>query len=58
MKFLKNLLLSFVFAGVMALGTTSANAACKVQLGDLTGTVLTYTLLLSVLFLKKDMVAK
>ena len=34
MKFLKNLLLSFVFAGVMALGTTSANAACKVQLGD------------------------
>jgi len=24
MKFLKNLLLSFVFAGVMALGTTSA----------------------------------
>ena len=34
MKFLKNLLLSFVFAGVMALGTTSANAACKVHLGD------------------------
>jgi len=34
MKFLKNLLLSFVYAGVMALGTTSANAACKVHLGD------------------------
>ena len=34
MKFLKNLLLSFVFAGFMALGTTSANAACKVHLGD------------------------
>jgi len=34
MKFLKNLILSFVFAGVMALGTTSANAACKVHLGD------------------------
>ena len=35
MKFLKNLLLSFVFAGVMALGTTNANAApCKVHLGD------------------------
>ena len=34
MKFLKKLLLSFVFAGVMALGTTSANAACKVHLGD------------------------
>jgi len=34
MKFLKRLLLSFVFAGVMALGTTSANAACKVHLGD------------------------
>jgi len=34
MKFLKNLLLSFVFAGVMALGSTSANAACKVHLGD------------------------
>jgi len=34
MKFLKNLLLSFVFAGVMALGTTSAKAACKVHLGD------------------------
>ena len=34
MKILKNLMLSFVFAGVMALGTTSANAACKVHLGD------------------------
>ena len=34
MKFLKNLLLSFVFAGVMALGATSANAKCKVHLGD------------------------
>jgi len=34
MKFLRNLLLSFVFAGIMALGTTSANAACKVHLGD------------------------
>ena len=34
MKFLKNLILSFVFAGVMALGATSANAKCKVHLGD------------------------
>jgi len=35
MKFLRNLVLSFVFAGVMALGATSANAApCKVHLGD------------------------
>ena len=34
MKFLKKLLLSFVFVGVMALGTTSANAGCKVHLGD------------------------
>jgi len=34
MKFLKKLILSFVFVGVMALGTTSANAACKVHLGD------------------------
>ena len=34
MKFLKKLILSFVFAGVMALGSTSANAACKVHLGD------------------------
>ena len=34
MKFLKNLILSFVFAGAMSLTTTSANAACKVHLGD------------------------
>ena len=34
MKFLKKLLLPFVFAGFMALSTTSANAACKVHLGD------------------------
>ncbi len=33
MKFLRNLVLSFVFAGAMSL-TTSANAACKVHLGD------------------------
>ena len=33
MKFLKNLILSFVFAGVLSL-TTSANAGCKVHLGD------------------------
>ena len=33
MKFLKNLILSFVFAGAMSM-TTSANAACKVHLGD------------------------
>ena len=33
MKFLRNLILSFVFAGAMSL-TTSANAACKVHLGD------------------------
>jgi len=34
MKFLRKIILSFVFAAVMALGTTSANAACKVHLGD------------------------
>ena len=35
MKFLRNLLLPLAFAGFMALGTTSANAAtCKVHLGD------------------------
>ncbi len=33
MKFLRNLILSFVFAGAMSM-TTSANAACKVHLGD------------------------
>ena len=33
MKFLRNLILPFVFAGAMSL-TTSANAACKVHLGD------------------------
>jgi len=33
MKFLKNLILSFVFAGVMALGTTSANAALQGAFG-------------------------
>ena len=33
MKFLRNLILSFVFAGALSL-TTSANAACKVHLGD------------------------
>ena len=33
MKFLRNLILSFVFVGAMSL-TTSANAACKVHLGD------------------------
>jgi len=33
MKFLRNLVLSFVFVGAMSL-TTSANAACKVHLGD------------------------
>ena len=35
MKFLRNLILSFVFAGAMTLTTTSANAGCgKVHLGD------------------------
>ena len=34
MKFLKKILLSFVFAGCITLGSTSANAACKVHLGD------------------------
>ena len=33
MKFLRNLILPFVFAGALSL-TTSANAACKVHLGD------------------------
>ena len=57
MKFLRNLILSFVFAGAMSL-TTSANAACKVHLGDLTGIVLTFILLLQAILLKKDMAAK
>ena len=34
MKFLKNLLASFVFVIGISLGTTSANAECKVRLGD------------------------
>ena len=34
MKFLKKLGLSVLFASVLALGTTSANAACKARLGD------------------------
>jgi len=34
MKFLKKLGLSMLFASVLALGSTSANAACKVHLGD------------------------
>jgi glycine betaine/proline transport system substrate-binding protein len=34
MRFLKKIILSFVFVGAMALGSTSANAACKVHLGD------------------------
>ena len=34
MKFLKKLFLSLAFIAVTTLGTTSANAACKVHLGD------------------------
>ena len=34
MRFLKKLFLSIAFLAVSALGTTSANAACKVHLGD------------------------
>jgi|TARA_B100001971_G_C18227782_1_gene561753 glycine betaine/proline transport system substrate-binding protein len=34
MKYIRRILLPFVFAAVMALGTTNANAACKVILGD------------------------
>ena len=34
MKFLKKLFLSIAFLAVTTLGTTSANAACKVHLGD------------------------
>ena len=34
MKFLKKLGLSVLFASVLALGTTSANAECKARLGD------------------------
>ena len=34
MNFLKKLFLSIAFLAVSALGTTSANAACKVHLGD------------------------
>ena len=34
MKFLKKLSLSVLFASVLALGTTSANAECKARLGD------------------------
>ena len=59
MKFLKNILLSFVFAGFMALGTTSANAACKVHLGDFDwDSANVHTAIASISFLKKDMVAK
>ena len=34
MKFLKKLCLSVLFASVLTLGTTSANAECKARLGD------------------------
>ena len=34
MKFLKKVFLSIAFIAVTSLGTTSANAACKVHLGD------------------------
>ena len=34
MKFLKKICLSIAFLAVTTLGTTSANAACKVHLGD------------------------
>ena len=34
MKFLKKIGLSVLFASVLALGTTSANAECKARLGD------------------------
>ena len=34
MKFLKKLSLSVLFASILALGTTSANAECKARLGD------------------------
>ena len=34
MKFLKKIFLSIAFIAVTTLGTTSANAACKVHLGD------------------------
>ena len=34
MKFLKKLGLSVLFASVLALGTSSANAECKARLGD------------------------
>ena len=34
MKFLKKLFLSIAFIAVTTLGTTSANAGCKVHLGD------------------------
>jgi glycine betaine/proline transport system substrate-binding protein len=34
MKFLKKISLSVLFASVLALGTTSANAECKARLGD------------------------
>ena len=34
MKFLKNLLVSTIFASLFALVATSANAKCKARLGD------------------------
>ena len=34
MKFLKRTFLSIAFLAVTSLGATSANAACKVHLGD------------------------
>ena len=34
MNFLKKIFLSIAFIAVTSIGTTSANAACKVHLGD------------------------
>ena len=59
MKFLRNLMLSFVFAGAMSLVTTSANAGCgKVHLGDFDWDSANIHTAIADIFLKKDMAAK
>ena len=58
MKFLKNLMLSFVFAGAMSLTTTSTNAECKVHLGDFDWDSANIHTAIAGYILEKDMAAK
>jgi len=57
MNFIKKSILSFVFLAVISFSATSANAACKTHLGDLTGIVQTFTLPLLISLLKMGMAA-